>query len=327
MNAIFSNISFFGDLTRLLLQGRTKEARIKALRKHLNLMKRFYNRRSHQGVNIINEVWDYLIILDACRYDDFARLNWLEGRLEKRISRGTNSNEWLVKNFTGYYSDTVYISANPHCSDHLVGGFRGVDHFHKVEHVWKYGWDDAVDTVPPHQVTEAALKAVRQYPDKRMIIHYIQPHGPWIGKTQIFQQASGEGISATGNSQWTGQHQIWRMVREGSVDLNLLRQATLDNLELALKDVEKLLPALSGKIVISADHGEAFGEKWVYAHPAGVYIKELVEVPWFVIDKGERSYQPLTEEDRLEAKAEETSMTVEDEAEIEERLKALGYLE
>jgi hypothetical protein len=190
-----------------------------------------------------------------------------------------------------------------------------------VENVWKYGWDKRLDTVPPHEITQAALRMLRQYPDKRLIIHYIQPHGPWIGKTQVVEN------STNGNGQWLGQVKTWQMVREGRIDLKLLRQAALDNLELVLAEVEKLAPELSGKVVISADHGEAFGEKWVYSHPPGVYIKELVEVPWLVIDKGKVNHQPLKEETGLEAKVEATEMTVEDEAEIEERLKALGYLE
>ena len=38
---------------------------------------------------VTKEDWDYLIILDACRYDDFEELHskYLEGELEKKEIR------------------------------------------------------------------------------------------------------------------------------------------------------------------------------------------------------------------------------------------------
>lgn len=35
--------------------------------------------------------------------------------------------------------------------------------------------------------------------------------------------------------------------------------------------------------MLTADHGECFGEYGVYAHPSGVRIDELVKVPWIVL--------------------------------------------
>lgn len=47
-------------------------------------------------------------------------------------------------------------------------------------------------------------------------------------------------------------------------------------------EVSELLKNLSDKkVVITSDHGEAFGEWGIYGHPGGVYIKALTEVPWF----------------------------------------------
>ena len=41
-------------------------------------------------------------------------------------------------------------------------------------------------------------------------------------------------------------------------------------------------------IIITSDHGEAYGEKIlkfipIYGHPTGIHISALVEVPWFVV--------------------------------------------
>ena len=49
--------------------------------------------------------------------------------------------------------------------------------------------------------------------------------------------------------------------------------------------MERLLPYLEGKIVISSDHGNCFGEHGVYGHPSGLRYKELVIVPYLEVEK------------------------------------------
>ena len=83
--------------------------------------------------HIMQEDWDYLIILDACRYDYFEKFygQYLSGKLEKRLSLGSSTREWRDRNFTGKYDDTIYISANPFINSvKAVFGFLGADHFH-----------------------------------------------------------------------------------------------------------------------------------------------------------------------------------------------------
>ena len=76
------------------------------------ILRRFYRSRPPEGVKVVEEDWDYLVVLDACRYDFFEdyyrKSDWLqEGNLEKKISRGSMSIEWLNRNFTDYYGDIV----------------------------------------------------------------------------------------------------------------------------------------------------------------------------------------------------------------------------
>ena len=67
---------------------------------------------------ILTGNWKNLIILDACRYDYFQDIydDYLEGNLEKRISRGSSTTEWLYKTFDNYL-DAVYFSANPYINE------------------------------------------------------------------------------------------------------------------------------------------------------------------------------------------------------------------
>ena len=53
-----------------------------------------------------------------------------------------------------------------------------------------------------------------------------------------------------------------------------------DNLRIALESIAELLPELDGSVVVTADHGEAFGEQGVWEHHIETPIPPLIEVPW-----------------------------------------------
>jgi len=54
-------------------------------------------------IKVMEEDWDYLIILDACRYDFFSWMysKYFEGKLIKAKSVGSCTVEWLIKSFRG----------------------------------------------------------------------------------------------------------------------------------------------------------------------------------------------------------------------------------
>ena len=123
-----------------------------------------------EAVVVMQEQWDYLIVLDACRYDYFERV-WRDyfetGRLSRRSSIGTATVEWRDKSFTGFYDDVVYVSANPYINSvKSVVGFLGSEHFHKVYDVWQGHWDEGIGTVKPVDVTRAALGIFKKHKDR-----------------------------------------------------------------------------------------------------------------------------------------------------------------
>ena len=143
--------------------------------------------------NVLEEDWDYLIILDACRFDFFKDLyrNYLDGDLKKAISPATTTMMWLNRVFKDFYEDIVYVSANPYINskievrDQYGFKFDGKKHFFKVADVWKFGWDKQLGTVPPNSVNDAIFKIKGNYKNKRFILHYMQPHEPYISTDYI----------------------------------------------------------------------------------------------------------------------------------------------
>jgi len=136
----------------------------------------------------MEENWDYLIILDACRYDYFLSMyeNYFSGKLCKGISLGSYTPDWCMKSFTKYYPDVIYISGNPHINSKIeLAGFDAKKHFYKIVDVWEFGWSEELGVVPPEKISEIVLSLVPKFHEKRFIIHYLQPHEPYI--TNEFQ--------------------------------------------------------------------------------------------------------------------------------------------
>jgi len=135
-------------------------------------------------VSVMEENWDYLIILDACRYDYFSKLygDYLCGRLEKVISLASCTLEWCKRSFQERYDDVVYISGNPFINSMIeTEGFNAKDHFYRVIDLWNWGWNEELGTVHPEKVNKAVQSFKDDYLDKRFIIHYLQPHAPYLG--------------------------------------------------------------------------------------------------------------------------------------------------
>lgn len=249
------------------------------------------------GIDVFEQDWDNLVILDAARYDEFRRyldeVGFVDGELYKHTSRGATSSEFIRGNFTDReLHDTVYVSVNPHYArlrDELNCSVHDYIPLHNNE------YRDAVDglTTQPRTVTEQGIAASNKYPNKRLIVHYLQPHQPYLGSTAQSNLDHGHGLIDT--------------IRKNSITDDELRMYYRENLDLVLDSVRTLLDELVGRTVITADHGELLGESvppvgvHEYGHFAGMYVPELLEVPWFVVpassEKVITSEVPATEED------------------------------
>lgn len=286
--------------------------------RHPSLIFRFLNRKlrygsgNEQGIHVFDEDWDNLIILDACRYDYFTSTvaPELGGELQKRQSRGSATPEWVRENFCGReLHDTVYVSANGwyHQLQGEIGGS-----LHDARWLYSDEYRNAIGTVPPDTVTREAIETADSYPHKRLLVHFVQPHKPYLGPTgeEYFENARGINM-------------VELMKQAEGATVETLRKAYRENLEATLPPLIELLDALAGKTVVSADHGELLGERYFslplrnYGHPAGVHLPELVDIPWFVHHHTER--KSIVDEPPVHQDDADTD-------EVEEHLRLLGYV-
>lgn len=238
-----------------------------------------------KAIEVADEEWDNLLILDGCRADAFERVADLDkfDEYSSVVSLGSHSSEWTRRNFSGSeFGDIVYVSANPHTSK-LAGGS-----FHAIVEMWNREFDEAAGTVPPDAMADAAREALEEYPNKRLIVHFMQPHAPFIGSDMSDEEID---------------DRYW--------------EAYDQNLAFVLEAVHELSDDLPGLTAVTADHGEiepgpirdVLG---VSAHKPRLRHPGLVRVPWATIDGDRRR---IVTGKTGKAPADET----------DERLRDLGY--
>jgi hypothetical protein len=278
---------------------------------HTRMRTQAYN---PNGICVFDEDWDNLIILDACRYDRFADRSNLPGTLEHRTSRAGATREFVESNFRGrHLHDTVYLTANSwfqRLRNVIDSEVHKLIDLHMNDPDGRYHSEE-FKVVPPEALTERATEAVDEYPNKRLVIHYIQPHHPFMGpigrkyfkpRTANMNEVINESSDATPR---------------------LVRRAYTENLDMVLSSVSDLLPSLPGKTIVSADHGEMLGERHDfvpvrdYGHHNGIYNSVLTKVPWHITENGNRK--------RIIPEAPEDEAEEVDIALLEQRLADLGY--
>lgn len=276
----------------------------------------FYSRRSYSHTIVADEDWDILIILDGCRYDVFSRKNTICGSLSKKYSPASESWEYMRNNFAGRkFHDTVYVTANPHWYK-LDDGI-----FHDVIDLLELDWDSDLQTVPPADVAKRVKQVDDDYPNKRIIVHFMQPHFPFLGSSG--KKISHKGLSRELGEDAGGNMNIWRNLElTNDHHIDDVIEAYEENLEITLPYVEDICTSIPGRTIVTADHGNLLGERlWPipirgYGHPRDLHAPGLITVPWLVREderRQVRSDPPKT----LERQEDET---------IEDRLSSLGYV-
>jgi len=262
------------------------------------------------GVNIYDEEWDLLIIVDACRLD-LMEEGITESSIDEQIdsvrSLGSMTPEWMEKNFKTEkhddISNTAYVCGNPFSAQVL-----NPQKFYTLDEVWRYIWEEP-GTVPPRAVTDKTIDVGRSTDVDKVIAHYMQPHCPFITNPDLTE---GKEVENFGDQDWKD---VWEKLRDNDISLEEAWISYNENLLLVLDEIEILLQNFEAeKVVISSDHGNAIGEYGIYGHPRGIPLNCLRNVPWIETSgSDEETHVP------------DVIMGEESDISIEKKLTALGY--
>jgi len=240
-----------------------------------SLAEKYAEKPKQPEFDVFEKDWDNLLILDACRLDLFEEV---KGETEGRTTLGSSTAEFVEKNFSkGDFSDVVYVTGNPHFSKKLFSELTGRDPdetFHEVFHTYMSDWDSENGTVLPEPLIRDAKTARKLFPDKRLVVHFMQPHHPFVN-SEIENDSAMVGKDED--------NKIWSRLERGEVTKRHIWSSYRKNMEYILDEIDEFTDKLEGKTIVTSDHGNAVGESTFYGHPGDIETKELREVPWDVV--------------------------------------------
>lgn len=273
---------------------------------------KYYHRRrpfAKPTTSIWDQEWDMLIVLDSCRPEWVRQVvseyDFLES-VDTIYSVGSHSIEWIDKTFRfanpDVLTETVYITGN-----HYAHRIKNAD-FSIFENL--NGYSGEFPAPPAHIITDRTVDICRENDWERCIVHYMQPHKPFLrrsGKDRREVKIANE---------WSKGHQLYHHYFNGSISKEELINGFINNLRYVLDEVSILLDNVEApKTIITSDHGQALGERFIWDHHPGVKIDSLKEVPW--IECAAKDKQQLEPMGFDEVEKSNNS--------AEKRLKHLGY--
>jgi len=291
------------------------------------------------GTNVFDREWDTLIVLDTARVDALRAIadeyDFI-GEVDSVWSVGGASAEWLARTFDEKHVDeirnTAFLSAQSHVQEILdtkvqrtdsdrplpLKALRtipsvDIDELGKVEYLFNFEtigeegpFGHTEGNTPPRYVTDRGIAVGREHDFDRLMLQYHQPHTPWFSK-------------ALEEDRDLKYHEYdWWNYYYDTGDVDSIWEAYMSDLRYALDDIEILLDNLDAeRVVITADHGEAFGEYGILGHKLGSFHPQIRKVPWIVTSaENKETREPTVEE------PDNSKMSRE---ELDSQLEALGY--
>lgn len=276
----------------------------------------------------VNQDEFILIILDACRFDIFRDVHdsFLVGDLQNIWASGRWTGEYTQRTWTNQYRLT-YLTSIPVISDFYFelreSDYRPSGHFEQLVPLWDSEWDPSLGTVPAEKVTDSALRHASQSDTTRLVVHYAQPHAPYVGETQIlpWDEKSEDMRELLENDMDTATERIYDQIKNGDISKTRLKEAYVANLEYVLQEVVRLVNRVDCPVVVTGDHGEHLGEDGRYLHEEDSVL--IRQVPWFVVNDSEIGHteiEPRYKEEQIGAMTHSSPS-----GEVKNRLADLGY--
>lgn len=281
------------------------------------------------GMNMYSQDWDLMIILDTCRVDALKQLSSEYSYLNDISSIwsvGSSTPEWTIntfnKNNLEEINKTAYIVSSGYAGyvirDRIFHPNKDIEFkeqwgvatpsdFKYYEESWDAG--NQVQGYPiPDNTTQRAVDVYRNVNPDRMVVHYFSPHSPFT-----YREIRGEG------SMREFEKNPFEILRNGEGEIEEIWESYLDQLRVVLDSLKSLLNNVDAeKVIISADHGEAFGEMGLFEHRAGMIHPVVKKVPWAVTT--------ATDNQTLIPHVEKSSQRSREKTEVEDNLKHLGYI-
>lgn len=292
--------------------------------------------------NPLTRDWDNLILLDACRAD-YLRAEFdgqYDGQYDvEEVVLDSSTSGGFIDTYTssGAFLDTVYVTANPFVSRVPQGTFADVMTTFDAAETDEFQMslvEDVSRSWSPERVLELAKDAHERYPDKRLLVHFMQPHAPYFGDraAELRRRLNDDGIRF-----WAWDDDLDRAdldegdvlshllyaAKEGHITAEELQECYAENLAYVLEYAFDLADHLDGRTVFSSDHGEKIGDvrslrrRHRFGHGNDIFRDELRVVPWVTVRDGRR---------RAVTSATETNNDQSiDAADLDEQLRSLGY--
>jgi hypothetical protein len=279
------------------------------------------------GRSIYSADWDVAIVLDSARVDLFEQAlaeSAIASTADAVWSRGSITTEWLSQTFrppaTDDIAKTTLLSANPHTSTVFRDGewLTNADEvsipypenpavamgtFHEVREMWRTHATTA-GAVTAETMAAATIQTYREQ-GGLLVSFWLQPHEPFIAP-----DAPIEGGAAT-------EENVWATLAAGDGDPEAVWEAYRANHRYALSWVETVCKSVDARVLVTADHGNLFGDLGQYGHPFGMLHPAVRKVPWLVVDAS-AEWNPDLE--AMLARARDRPA-----ADVDAQLRALGY--
>lgn len=269
--------------------------------------------------NLLDEEWDYLLILDAARLDLFLQsidviAPELRNDVREITSLASTTIEWGYRTFDGRDTSKYgYITATPmyrrfeEYLDHPLQ-FNPLVDLSESDYFREYG------TVPPHVVSDSFIEHVDSDSGTPYIVHYLQPHIPFISPEVDHPKIPAFVTSPSDRS-------AWELLEDGEISEKAVREAYLANHRYILQEILWLVGELppNKNVLISSDHGNSLGG-WhgYYGHGPGMYLSALVDVPALTLKTGTGYCSRPEKPEKLTHESSNMDS-------ISDRLMALGY--
>ncbi len=251
---------------------------------------------------ILDRDWDVLLLLDACRYDYFEILCPFKGKLTPFDIGCNGTKKYMQMNFSSpECSDVVFVN-------HLIlfPEWVNTSLFHAVIDAHNICWNQDYGTVLPEDNSRVGLETINKYPDKRIVIHYSQPHDPFLDRntTIIKRKTHKQIVYRNSRTAWAAKRlnslknifppmPFWYIEKVFGSSAGIgeiyfsegfagLKKSYEYNTIRALNSMKKIVDIRDKKVVITSDHGKMLGEGFMYSH--GYWTPKVVTtVPWFEV--------------------------------------------